>query len=190
MDRLADRDCVNGQSGGYGTAARFTEALLVEEITTQAVAERLRYRLGLLIGPGRRWSLAEAAECTGIDVRTLQSYAAGVACPNLAKYYRLERLIGPELGVELALMLGWEPRHRRPEKIPRGVLRQLKTTIDNAAEALDELIEAPEQDTILLAASQRRDSRGRHFQIAEQAPERAALRIARQCQQSGSGFPD
>lgn len=140
----------------FDTLARFIEPLLVEDITTEAVIERLSYRLDKLIGPGRRWSLAEAAEATGIDARTLHSYITGAACPTLAKYYRLERLIGPELGVELARMLGWEPRHAAPAAVPFNSLRDLLRAIDAARETLDELLDAQEGVSVLRSAARRR----------------------------------
>ena len=70
-------------------------ALDVSEITTQAVAERLSRRLRRMIGPGRRWTFGGVAELTGIDERSLRAYAAGTACPNLAKYKRLLSVLGP-----------------------------------------------------------------------------------------------
>lgn len=131
----------------FDTLARFMEPLLVEDITTETVIERLSYRLDRLIGPGRRWSLAEAAEATGIDQRTLHSYVSGAACPTLAKYYRLERLIGPELGMELARMLGWEPRHCVAGPLPHRALRDVLLALNLAEERISELLDAQDGPT-------------------------------------------
>ncbi len=127
--------------GEAGTLSEFVQPLAVEDITTEAVTRRLSYRLRRLIGPGRRWSLTEVAEATGIDPRTLQSYVHGVACPNLSKYYRLEHLLGPELGVELARMLGWEPRFATAQAIPADLLLRMKRMVDGAVEVIDEVLE-------------------------------------------------
>jgi transcriptional regulator with XRE-family HTH domain len=96
----------------YGdTPPEFRASLRIDQIDTGAVALRLSHRLRLMIGPGRRWRIGEVSEKTGIDRRTLQSYLDGTACPNLARYLRLGYLMGPEIGVELARMIGWEPRY-------------------------------------------------------------------------------
>ncbi len=88
-------------------------ALEAHEITPQTVTERLARRLRDLIGPGRRWSYAEIAARTLIDVRSLKAYVSGTACPNLAKYKRLVAVMGPEVAMDLNRMLGWEPRAGR-----------------------------------------------------------------------------
>ena len=80
------------------------------EITPEAVADRLSYRLGRVVGTGRRWSYHEVASETRIDVRTLKAYVQGTACPNLVKYKRLLAVLGPEIGVDLNAMKGWLPR--------------------------------------------------------------------------------
>ena len=72
-------------------------ALQVSEITTEAVTERFSRRLRAMIGPGRRWTFGGVAELTDIDERSLRAYAAGTACPNLAKYKRLLSVLGPEV---------------------------------------------------------------------------------------------
>lgn len=133
----------------FDTLARFIEPLLVEDITTDVVIERLSYRLSRLIGPGKRFSLAEAAETTGIDQRTLHSYLSGAACPTLAKYYRLERLIGPELGVELARMLGWEPRHSASPPVPTRDLVAVLRALNLAQERISELLDAQDGLSVL-----------------------------------------
>lgn len=96
----------------------FSEPLPVTEITPAAVKKRLSFRMSTMIGsePGKV-SFAEAAARTGIKERTIRAYVDGKACPNLARYERLMRVFGPEIGIELAFMLGWEPRgNRRPQQ--------------------------------------------------------------------------
>jgi hypothetical protein len=145
-----------------GTLAAFVRPLAVEDITTEAVTRRLSYRLRQLIGPGRRFSLAEVAEATGIDPRTLQSYLQGVACPNLSKYYRLEHLLGPELGVEMARMLGWEPRFAEPQSIPANLIVRMKRMVDDTVEVIDEILErdeGPSHVRVLRPAARKAPSR-------------------------------
>ncbi len=84
--------------------------LTIHEITPEAVADRLSYRLGHVVGTGRRWSYHEVVSETRIDVRTLKAYVQGTACPNLVKYKRLLAVLGPEIGVDLNAMKGWLPR--------------------------------------------------------------------------------
>lgn len=136
----------------FDTLARFVAPLLVEEITTEEVIDRLSYRLSRLIGPGRYWSLADAAAATGIDQRTLHSYIIGAACPTLAKYYRLERLIGPELGVELARMLGWEPRHSASQPIAARDVRAVMRALNIAQECISDLLDAQDGNSVIRIA--------------------------------------
>ena len=91
-------------------AASFGTPLPVREITPAQIQRRLSSRLRKIIGPAGRISLAEAARITEIHPRTLKAYVDGTACPNLARYGRLLRVFGPQVGIEMALMLGWEPR--------------------------------------------------------------------------------
>lgn len=123
-----------------GARPAFGQPLGVAEITPAAVKERLSYRLAQMIGPGKRFSLAEAAELTGIKERTLRAYVDGQACPNLARYERLLRVFGPEIGIELAFMLGWEPRGaRRPQ--PSAVhLAKLRDGVAQALAAIEHVV--------------------------------------------------
>jgi predicted transcriptional regulator len=86
------------------------DALDVHEITSEEVSRRLGVQLRKMIGPGRRWSYKGVAHLTGIDERSLKAYAAGTACPNLAKFKRLLAVLGPELGRDIDRMYGWMPR--------------------------------------------------------------------------------
>jgi hypothetical protein len=86
------------------------KALDVSEITTEECARRLSRRLRQLVGSGRVWSYRGVANLTGIDVRTLKSYVAGTACPNLTKWHRLLAVLGPTATTDLQMMLGWTPR--------------------------------------------------------------------------------
>lgn len=90
--------------------ASFDTPLPVREITPIQIQRRLSSRLRKIIGPAGRVSLSEAARITEIHPRTLKAYLDGTACPNLARYGRLLRAFGPEVGIEMAMMLGWEPR--------------------------------------------------------------------------------
>ena len=124
------------------TLPEFRHAIKVEEISTAAVASRLSYRLRRMVGPGRRWETGEVAEATAIDRRTLQSYLDGVACPNLSRYLRLGHYLGPEIGVELARMIGWEPRFAPVVKLSRNELRRLARSIEQTQDAIRETVSA------------------------------------------------
>lgn len=100
-------------------------ALDVYDITTAEVTRRLSLQLRKMVGPGRRWSYRGVADLTGIDERSLKAYAAGTACPNLAKFKRLLAVLGPELGRDIDRMYGWMPRSQsaQPGAIDLKVLR-------------------------------------------------------------------
>lgn len=119
------------------TAAQLRAPLPVRSITPAEVQARLSHRLRQIVGPGRRATLAEAAKLTGINARTLKAYVAGTACPNVARYGRLLRIFGPEVGIELALMLGWEPRAANPTLPQTEDLRALRDSVAQAIRALD-----------------------------------------------------
>lgn len=125
---------------GIETLPEFRTPLRVEDIDAGAVAIRLGYRLQKMIGPGCAWSLADASDATGIDRRTLQSYLAGEASPNLTRYHRLGFVFGPQVGVELACMIGWEPRYTQPVVLPRRESAELEDAIRHAVRAIDALL--------------------------------------------------
>ncbi len=122
--------------------ARFQKPLPIANITPDAVRERLCWRLSRMIGPNRRWSIAEAARLTGINARTMRAYVEGRACPNLARYSRLLRVFGPEVGIEMALILGWEPRAMRGTQPGEILLRELRDGVVQAINAVDHAIAA------------------------------------------------
>jgi hypothetical protein len=93
--------------------------LAVHDITSGEVGRRIGQQMRKMIGPGRRWSYRGVALLTGIDMRTLRAYAAGTACPNMAKYKRLLVVLGPELARDVDRMYGWMPR---AEPSPPGTL--------------------------------------------------------------------
>ena len=103
-----------------------------EDINTDEVTRRLARRLRLMIGPGRRWSYTGVSQLTGIDVRSLQAYARGETCPNLAKYKRLLSVMGPELSTEIDQMYGWKPRASAapPEQLDLdSIARELRKSL-------------------------------------------------------------
>lgn len=104
-------------------------------ITPDAIKLRLGRSLSRIIGPNGRYSFAEASLLTGINARTLRAYADGVACPTLARYQRLLCAFGPEVGRELALMLGWQPRANVEEMANVADLIQLREVVLKALEA-------------------------------------------------------
>lgn len=115
----------------------YTAPLPVAEITPAAVKKRLGYRMAKIIGPGRKVSFAEAARLTGIKERTIRAYVDGTACPNLARYERLMRVFGPEIGIELAYMLGWEPRGSTERQPHIGHLSELRLGVAQALTAIE-----------------------------------------------------
>lgn len=122
------------------TLPEFRQVIKVEEISTAAVASRLSYRLRRMVGPGRRWEIGEVAEATAIDRRTLQSYLDGIACPNLSRYLRLGYFLGPEIGVEMARMIGWEPRFAPVVGLSRQELQQLAESLAHAQNAVRDTV--------------------------------------------------
>jgi hypothetical protein len=133
---------------GRATAG-FQSPLAVGDITPAAVSARLSHRLGRMIGPGRRWSYAEGARLTGIRERTLRAYVEGTACPNLARYGRLLRVFGREVGIELALMLGWEPRARAGRLPSESDLHALRAGLAHALRAVETALAARAQPTVI-----------------------------------------
>ncbi len=123
----------------FETLPEFRTPLRVEDIDVSAVASRLSYRLRSIIGPKGQWDLGQVADATGIDRRTLQSYLDGTACPNLARFHRLGRLLGPQVGVELAFMIGWEPRYGQSLLHPREHVRELHGALAEAIVAIRRL---------------------------------------------------
>ena len=116
------------------------------EITSEEMARRLGSQLRKMVGPGRRWSYKGLSQLTGIDLRSLQAYAAGTACPNLAKFKRLLAVLGPELAREIDQMYGWIPRER--VRLPPGAL-DLETLRVELLQTLASL------DTMLAKAAKR-----------------------------------
>jgi hypothetical protein len=116
-------------------------ALPIRDITPKAVQERLSFRLQHLIGPGKRMTLQEAAVATGISPRTLKAYVEGRACPNLARYGRMLRVLGPEVGIELAMMIGWEPRAANPILPHTEDIRAVRDAIAQTIRALDMVLQ-------------------------------------------------
>jgi hypothetical protein len=125
------------RSGDADDGVRYRTALPINQITPAAIQARLSYRLRRLIGPGKRMTLAEAASATGIGERTLKAYVEGTACPNLARYGRLLRVFGPEVGIELASMIGWEPRASNARLPHIEDLRALRDVVAEAVRAVD-----------------------------------------------------
>jgi len=122
------------------TLSDFLAPLKVQRINDKAVSRRLSYRLTRMIGAGGSWSLADVAQSTGIDRRTLLSYMDGAAIPNLARYFRLEAVMGPEVGIELARMLGWQPRYGHPPAAGIDELARLRACLVDSAELVDGLL--------------------------------------------------
>jgi len=120
-------------------------ALEPREITSEEVARRLGTQLRKMVGPGRRWSYKGLSQLTGIDLRSLQAYAAGTACPNLAKFKRLLAVLGPELAREVDRMYGWMPREVR---LPPGALdlEKLREQLLATHAVLDTMLVAADKD--------------------------------------------
>ena len=135
-------DAVKTQTSKGNRGAHLKRALPIREITPGAVQERLAFRLQHLIGPGKRMTLQQAAVATGISERTLKAYVEGRACPNLARYGRLLRTFGPEVGIELAMMIGWEPRASNPVLPHSEDLRAVRDAIAQTVRALDVVLQS------------------------------------------------
>ena len=174
-----DDEIVSGSYGtdGIETLAEFRRPLAIEDMDAAAVAARLGYRLQKMIGPGRPWSLADVSDATCIDRRTLQSYVLGEACPNLARYHRLGFVLGTQIGVELAYMVGWEPRYREPLSLPPQQSRALERALRDAVGAIDEMFER--NDTQRPIRLIRRNDRTADAE-QEAEPSRSGLRLVRE----------
>lgn len=114
----------------------------VAPVATMAISPaeiklRLSESLRKIIGPGRPYSFAEAARKAHINERTLRAYVDGEACPNLAKYCRLLRVFGPDVGYDLALMLGWTPRGSQSQSTDIDSLNELKQEVLTALKAVE-----------------------------------------------------
>lgn len=120
--------------------------LAVSEITSAEVARRLGVQLRKMVGPGRRWSYGGLAKLTGIDARSLQAYAAGTACPNLAKFKRLLAVLGPELARDVDRMYGWIPREEI--RLPPGAvdLEKLRAQLVETLTVLDAMLARAKPD--------------------------------------------
>ncbi len=112
----------------------------VRDITADEVARRLALQLRKMVGPGRRWSYKGLSELTGIDMRSLQAYAAGSASPNLAKFKRLLAVLGPELARDIDRMYGWMPREAI--RLPPGAvdLQELRDQLVATIAVLDAML--------------------------------------------------
>lgn len=137
-DRLSSPTMTAEPPDGTNIDPRFRVALRADQIDGEAVSARLGYRLRKMIGAGRRCALATLAEATRIDRRTLQTYIDGSACPNLARYLKLGHFLGPEIGVELAYMIGWEPRYQQPLPLMKGKVELLLRSLQAAEAAVSD----------------------------------------------------
>ena len=90
-----------------------------------------------MIGPGKTMTLEQAARATDINARTLKAYVDGRACPNLARYGRLLRVFGPQVGLELATMIGWEPRAANPRLPQTEDLRSVRDAVAQVIRTID-----------------------------------------------------
>jgi len=132
-----------------------TKALDVHKITPAEVTRRLSAQLRKMIGPGRRWSYRGVAHLTGIDERSLKAYAAGTACPNLAKFKRLLAVLGPDLGRDIDRMYGWVPRLEASQ--PGSLdLAALKVDLVNKLAMIDGMLAAAGEGTAKSADGHRR----------------------------------
>lgn len=142
FDQGLDDDLVVGNV----QSERLPKVFDARDIDLRAVVDRLSPRLRQMIGPDCDWDFDEVSERAGIDPRTLQSYLDGAACPNLARFLRLSHLLGPEIGVELAVMIGWEPRFGRTQHVDREDVDTLFQALSATRAAVDRVLQ-PNKDT-------------------------------------------
>jgi hypothetical protein len=114
---------------GIDTLAPFRRTLPATAITPRAIADRLSFRLKRMLRPEGPWSIAALSQATGISRVVIEAYVAGTACPNLARYFRMERVLGQQLGIEFALMLGWQPRYGLEQGASHATLDGLRSRI-------------------------------------------------------------
>lgn len=138
--QVATRPTVRAPAtGGVDTLPGFAQPLPAAGITPAAIATRLSYRLKRMLDGSDGRSIAGIAAATGISRGVIEAYVAGTACPNLARYFRLERVLGQELGIEFALMLGWKPRFRAGRDIAGPLLDELQVRVHACLGAIDRI---------------------------------------------------
>lgn len=128
-----------GDANARATLARFAVPLPINEISTEAVAERFGYRLTRILDEGSDWTVDSIAETTGIDPRTIRQYAAGTRIPNLTKFYQIEAALGP-LFIELALMIGWTPRFQVKTDVPRDSIERFESLLLDTIGQIDLIV--------------------------------------------------
>jgi hypothetical protein len=133
----------NGPAGTHvcDTRSEFLTPLPLTAIDEAAIAHRISYRLGRMMAPRGPWVIDDVARKARIDLRTLHRYVDGTAVPNLTRYIRLQRVMGPEVGVELALMLGWYPRHGHQPGVAFERLARLRADLTRSREAIGALFD-------------------------------------------------
>ncbi|CAH1656343.1 MULTISPECIES: helix-turn-helix transcriptional regulator [unclassified Chelatococcus] len=130
------------------TLPEFAQSLHAQDITPTAIAARLSYRLKRMLNADGGRSISDIAEATGISRGVIEAYVAGTACPNLARYFRLERVLGQELGIEFALMLGWTPRFHATRDIADPVIADLHDRVRACLHTLARIKDAGEGSSL------------------------------------------
>lgn len=129
----------NGDANARATLAKFVVPLPINEISTQAIAERFSYRFTRILNDGGDWTVDSISEATGIDPRTIRQYAAGTRIPNLTKFYQIEGVLGP-LFMELALMIGWMPRFQEKSNVPSDSIDKFESLLLDTIDHIDTII--------------------------------------------------
>jgi transcriptional regulator with XRE-family HTH domain len=121
------------------TLVKFVVPLQINQISTEAIAERFSYRFNRVLDEGSDWTVESIAEATGIDPRTIRRYAAGTRIPNLTKFYQIECAMGP-LFMELALMIGWTPRFQKKSNVAYGSIEKFEYLLLDTIGHIDTII--------------------------------------------------
>lgn len=79
-------------------------------VSPDSVRETLADGLRLLVGHGRKYSVAQIADATGDGVSTIKSYLQGRQLPTADHLLRLIAVLGPGLGNGLFRLIGMELR--------------------------------------------------------------------------------
>lgn len=102
-------------------------------IGPEAVRSSLSSALRVLIGQGRRYSLRQICDATGIGESTLKGYLRGDAEPGLSQFLKLASVLGDAFGSELTRIAGFDLVPIDPDDVSTGEV--IATAADVVAEA-------------------------------------------------------
>lgn len=91
-------------------------------ISPDSVRHTMADALRVLIGQGRRYSLRQIVEATGIGESTMKGYLRGDAEPGVSQFLKLCAVLGPAFASEMTRMAGLEMVEVEAEPVSTGEL--------------------------------------------------------------------